>query len=129
MRIKHNLPAEFSYRNLTFRNNKLNGNIEKLSSGYRINRAADEEHSANEHHLLQHVYFLSNLTLAPIGPHGHPEANPVALARHTVAGAANLGGHQKLRTICADLPAYPPTDRGPLRHSDLTCDFHSHLAF
>jgi flagellin len=42
MVIKHNIPAENSYRNLRAKRKSLAGNLEKLSSGYRINRAADD---------------------------------------------------------------------------------------
>lgn len=42
MRIQHNIPALSSYRNLTNNNSALTKNLEKLSSGYRINRAGDD---------------------------------------------------------------------------------------
>ncbi len=42
MIIQHNIPALNSYNKLTFNNNNLSKNLEKLSSGYRINRAADD---------------------------------------------------------------------------------------
>lgn len=42
MRIQHNIAAMNSYRNLTNNNSALNKNLEKLSSGYRINRAGDD---------------------------------------------------------------------------------------
>lgn len=42
MRIQHNIMAINSYRNYTNNTNKLGGNLEKLSSGYRINRAGDD---------------------------------------------------------------------------------------
>ena len=42
MRIQHNIAALNSYRNLTGNNNAVSKNLEKLSSGYRINRAADD---------------------------------------------------------------------------------------
>lgn len=41
MVIQHNISAMNSKRNLSNNNNKLSGNLEKLSSGYKINRAAD----------------------------------------------------------------------------------------
>lgn len=42
MRIQHNIAAMNSYRNLTNNNSALSKNLEKLSSGYRINRAGDD---------------------------------------------------------------------------------------
>lgn len=42
MRIQHNIQSLNAQRNLTKNNNALNKNIEKLSSGYRINRAGDD---------------------------------------------------------------------------------------
>ena len=42
MRIQHNIAALSSYRNLTNNNNAVSKSLEKLSSGYRINRAGDD---------------------------------------------------------------------------------------
>ena len=42
MIINHNVSAEFASRSLQFRGNEIHGNIEKLSSGRRINKAADD---------------------------------------------------------------------------------------
>ena len=42
MRIQHNIAALNSYRNLTGNNNAVSKNLEKLSSGFRINRAGDD---------------------------------------------------------------------------------------
>ncbi len=42
MRINHNITAMNAYRNLTATNDKINESLERLSSGYRINRAADD---------------------------------------------------------------------------------------
>jgi len=42
MRIQHNIMAMNSYRNLGGNNTRLSKNLEKLSSGYRINRAGDD---------------------------------------------------------------------------------------
>ncbi len=42
MRIQHNIAALNSYRNLTNNNNAVSKNLEKLSSGYKINRAGDD---------------------------------------------------------------------------------------
>ena len=42
MRIQHNIPAMNAYRNLSLNNSALNKNLEKLSSGYKINRAGDD---------------------------------------------------------------------------------------
>ncbi|MCI8455340.1 MAG: flagellin [Lachnospiraceae bacterium] len=42
MRIQHNIAALNSYRNLTVNNSAVAKNLEKLSSGYRINRAGDD---------------------------------------------------------------------------------------
>lgn len=42
MIINHNVSAEFASRALRFRGNEIHGNIEKLSSGRRINKAADD---------------------------------------------------------------------------------------
>jgi len=42
MRIQHNITAMNSYRNFSANNSSLAGNLEKLSSGYRINRAGDD---------------------------------------------------------------------------------------
>ena len=42
MRIQHNIAALNSYRNLSGNNNAVSKNLEKLSSGYRINRAGDD---------------------------------------------------------------------------------------
>lgn len=42
MRIQHNIAALNSYRNLSTNNSMVNKNLEKLSSGYKINRAGDD---------------------------------------------------------------------------------------
>ena len=42
MRIQHNIAALNSYRQLSGNNNALSKNLEKLSSGYKINRAGDD---------------------------------------------------------------------------------------
>ena len=42
MRIQHNIMAMNANRNLTMNNTALSKNLEKLSSGYRINRAGDD---------------------------------------------------------------------------------------
>jgi len=42
MRIQHNITALSAYRNLTANNSAVAKNLEKLSSGYRINRAGDD---------------------------------------------------------------------------------------
>jgi flagellin len=42
MRIQHNVNALNSHRNLTMNTSAVGKNLEKLSSGYRINRAADD---------------------------------------------------------------------------------------
>ncbi len=42
MRIQHNIAAMNSYRNYNVNTNSLSKNLEKLSSGYRINRAGDD---------------------------------------------------------------------------------------
>lgn len=42
MRIQHNIAALNSYRQLGTNNNAVSKNLEKLSSGYRINRAGDD---------------------------------------------------------------------------------------
>ncbi|MEZ5321046.1 MAG: flagellin [Microthrixaceae bacterium] len=42
MRINHNIEAFNSWRNLTMTNTAMSKSLEKLSSGYRINRAADD---------------------------------------------------------------------------------------
>ncbi|MDT3844959.1 MAG: flagellin, partial [Bacillota bacterium] len=42
MVIQHNMAATNSYRQLNTNNASLNKNLEKLSSGFRINRAADD---------------------------------------------------------------------------------------
>lgn len=42
MRIQHNIAALNSYKNLTNNNSTVGKNLEKLSSGYRINRAGDD---------------------------------------------------------------------------------------
>ncbi|SET61992.1 flagellin [[Clostridium] aminophilum] len=42
MVIQHNMAATNSYRQLNTNNTSLNKNLEKLSSGFRINRAADD---------------------------------------------------------------------------------------
>ena len=42
MRIQHNITALNSHRNLSNNNSSLTKNLEKLSSGYRINRAGDD---------------------------------------------------------------------------------------
>ncbi len=43
MRIQHNIMAMNAYRNLSGNQNALSKNLEKLSSGYKINRAGDEQ--------------------------------------------------------------------------------------
>lgn len=42
MRVQHNIAALNSYRNLSGNNTAVSKNLEKLSSGYRINRAGDD---------------------------------------------------------------------------------------
>ncbi len=42
MRIQHNIPAMSSYRNYTNNVSAMSKNLEKLSSGYKINRAGDD---------------------------------------------------------------------------------------
>ncbi|MBR2896162.1 MAG: flagellin [Oscillospiraceae bacterium] len=42
MRIQHNIMAMNAYRNLSVNNGGLSKNLEKLASGYRINRAGDD---------------------------------------------------------------------------------------
>ncbi|WP_432702116.1 flagellin Hag [Lysinibacillus sphaericus] len=42
MRIQHNISALNTHRNLTFNNTESSKNLEKLSSGYKINRAGDD---------------------------------------------------------------------------------------
>ena len=42
MRIQHNIAAMSSYRNYNTNTSALNKNLEKLSSGYKINRAGDD---------------------------------------------------------------------------------------
>lgn len=42
MVIQHNIAAVNSFRNLGINQNSLNKNLEKLSSGYKINRAGDD---------------------------------------------------------------------------------------
>jgi len=42
MRIQHNIPALNSYRNYYNNVNKVSKNLEKLSTGYKINRAGDD---------------------------------------------------------------------------------------
>lgn len=42
MRINHNITAMNAYRNLTTINDKIDDSLERLSSGLRINRAADD---------------------------------------------------------------------------------------
>jgi flagellin len=42
LRINQNIAAMNSYRNLSNTDNQLSKSLEKLSSGFRINRAADD---------------------------------------------------------------------------------------
>ena len=42
MRIQHNITAMNSYRNYSINNSALSKNLEKLSSGYKVNRAGDD---------------------------------------------------------------------------------------
>ena len=42
MRIQHNISALNTHRNLSFNNTESSKNLEKLSSGYKINRAGDD---------------------------------------------------------------------------------------
>ena len=42
MRIQHNIMAMNAYRNYTNNTSALSSNLEKLSSGYKINRAGDD---------------------------------------------------------------------------------------
>ena len=42
MRIQHNIPAMNAYRNYNQNRGALAKNLEKLSSGFRINRAGDD---------------------------------------------------------------------------------------
>ena len=43
MRIQHNIMAMNAYRNYSNNTSALSKNLEKLSSGYQINRAGDDE--------------------------------------------------------------------------------------
>jgi len=42
MRIQHNIPAMNAYRNYNANTKALQGNLQKLSSGYKINKAGDD---------------------------------------------------------------------------------------
>src|SRR5215471_4980137 len=42
LRINNNIAAQNAYRNLTVTDSQMSKSLEKLSSGYRINRAADD---------------------------------------------------------------------------------------
>ena len=42
MRIQHNIMAMSAYRNYTNNVSAMKKNLEKLSSGYKINRAGDD---------------------------------------------------------------------------------------
>jgi flagellin len=42
LRINHNITALDAWRNLTITTNKMSSTMEKLSSGYRVNKAADD---------------------------------------------------------------------------------------
>ncbi|WP_336636188.1 flagellin Hag [Lysinibacillus fusiformis] len=42
MRIQHNISALNTHRNLSFNNTEASKNLEKLSSGYKVNRAGDD---------------------------------------------------------------------------------------
>ncbi|HPP86346.1 MAG TPA: flagellin, partial [bacterium] len=42
LRVMNNVAAQFAHRQLTITNLNLNKSLEKLSSGYRINHAADD---------------------------------------------------------------------------------------
>ena len=42
MRIQHNIPAMNAYRNYNTNTKALQGNLQKLSSGYKINKAGDD---------------------------------------------------------------------------------------
>src|SRR6476619_3236404 len=42
LRINQNIAAQNSYRNLSVTDNQMSKSLEKLSSGFRINRAADD---------------------------------------------------------------------------------------
>ena len=42
MRVQHNIAGLNSYRQFNVNNSKLSKNLEKLSSGYSINRAGDD---------------------------------------------------------------------------------------
>ena len=42
MRIQHNIMAMSAYRNYSKNTSALSKNLEKLSSGYKINRAGDD---------------------------------------------------------------------------------------
>ena len=47
MRIQHNIAGLNSYRNLGVNQRNLSKNLEKLSSGFRINRAGDDHKQDN----------------------------------------------------------------------------------
>ena len=42
LRINQNIAAQNAYRNLSVTDNQMSKSLEKLSSGFRINRAADD---------------------------------------------------------------------------------------
>ena len=52
MRIQHNIMAMNAYRNYTNNTSAVAKNLEKLSSGYRINRAGDDAAGLSLHDAL-----------------------------------------------------------------------------
>src|SRR5206468_11075846 len=62
MRINSNIMALDAYRNLSMTNTALAGSIQKLSSGYRINKAADDAAGLEISNALQAQ--ISGLTVA-----------------------------------------------------------------
>lgn len=53
MVVTHNIEANFTERQIGIKNRALNKNTEKLTSGYRVNRAADDVNTPKDREMIQ----------------------------------------------------------------------------
>ena len=95
----------------------------------RLGCDGQQSHRCDCKQCLLHLHFLSTYPRSD-GPKGPCRSYTQLLRPGTLACATHCGGHIRTQeTDLLDLPAAGPRSRGPLSIVDLTCDFHSHLAF
>src|SRR2546423_882062 len=96
LRIQNNVEAFNAHRNLTGTEERLATSMERLSSGYRINRAADDAAGLAISERLRGQ--IGGLCQAPrhgqdAGARGEPGAGSLAAARSTFGGVQNRLGY------------------------------------